>query len=145
MATTYRPSCSLPLLVLCAISLLVKLASAGCFLPDGTDRNLAANATYPYEYYSPCNNQTGVVSMCCAIGPDRLATDPDTCASNGLCLSYDGTTWWRESCTDPTWKDPACVQLYVNGQYDGEAGKFSSAKAMMHLLTPNQNRQMIFP
>jgi hypothetical protein len=22
---------------------------------------------------------------------------------------------WRESCTDPTWKDPACIKLFVNG------------------------------
>jgi hypothetical protein len=134
MASNHRSTIILTPFLLCSLSLIVELASAGCFLPDGTDRNVEANATYPYEYYSPCNNQTGVVSMCCAIGPARLADYPDTCSSNGLCLSEDGT-WWRESCTDPTWKDPACVQLYVNGSYNGQEGdsleRFNCSRVLM--------------
>jgi hypothetical protein len=26
--------------------------------------------------------------------------------------------YWRESCTDPTWKDPNCVKLFITGKYN---------------------------
>jgi hypothetical protein len=53
--------------------------------------------------------------MYCAIGPGRQS-DPDICASNGLCLDPGGT-WWREGCTDQSWSDPACIKLYINGTF----------------------------
>ena len=60
--------------------------------------------------------------MCCAWGSIRAANgDANTCQSNGLCMDGLGVTW-RESCTDPTWQDPACIRLFVNGTgYKGTA------------------------
>lgn len=63
--------------------------------------------------------------MCCAIGPGRAGEGSgDICLDNGLCqndLVGDKTTIWRESCTDPTWRDPACIKLFMNGTGFGEA------------------------
>ncbi|CAI4213252.1 unnamed protein product [Parascedosporium putredinis] len=44
-------------------------------------------------------------SMCCNVGTG------DVCRDNGLCFNPSVEHLWRESCTDPTWKDPACVKL----------------------------------
>ena len=85
------------------LSLLTPLASAeSCYYPNGTD----ANAGRPAEYY-PCAPGSPV-SMCCHIG--------DECRVDGLCLAthFDGNIW-RDFCTDPTWKDPSCQKLCVNG------------------------------
>ncbi len=55
--------------------------------------------------------------MCCAI--NRSANLRDTCLSNGLCqnpCSADGDCglgagrFWREGCSDPTWKSPFCLK-----------------------------------
>ena len=52
--------------------------------------------------------------MCCAIGPLRDTTS-DTCSPSGLCYNAGAKNWWRESCTDRTWKDSNCIKLFVNG------------------------------
>lgn len=82
-----------------------------CYAPDGRDVNEEIhNGTLQYE---PCN-PASAVSMCCATGPDR--SEPDACVKDGLCFnSRLGGELWRESCTDPTWKSPSCVKLFVNG------------------------------
>jgi hypothetical protein len=59
--------------------------------------------------------------MCYAIGPYRGS--PDNCYKDGSGLCYNqnmGETVhsWRESCTDATWRDPACVKLFTNGTSD---------------------------
>jgi len=111
--------------LLYSLSTVIRPTCANCYWPNGTDRNVAANASYlgsADEFYAPCHPDAKA-SMCCAIGPARQSY-PDTCASNGLCLSADGATWWRESCTDQSWSDPACVQLYVNGTFDGTESEF---------------------
>jgi hypothetical protein len=65
--------------------------------------------------YAPCDN-VATVSMCCAIGPSRVAAgSADNCIPSGLCYNEGTRLYWRESCTDPTWKDPACIKLFVNG------------------------------
>lgn len=53
------------------------------------------------------------VSMCCR--SIVVAGDPpDACLPNGLCVNTAGTapTYWRESCTDPTWKSPICLTAF---------------------------------
>jgi hypothetical protein len=82
---------------------------AACFLPDGTDRNTVGGAS-PGDYL-PCN-ATAEVSMCCAIG---RATMPDSCIGGGLCKRESDGTFWRESCTDKSWKSPKCLKLFVDG------------------------------
>ncbi|KAE8449020.1 hypothetical protein EG329_008608 [Mollisiaceae sp. DMI_Dod_QoI] len=38
---------------------------------------------------------------------------PDSCLPNGLCTNTAGSapTFWRESCTDPTWTSPFCLSV----------------------------------
>ena len=99
--------------VLCLLW-ITKACSANCYWPNGTDENAASNVAN-LEDYAPCD-AGAAVSMCCAIGPHRVAEgSADTCvADNRLCLSSNGETYWRESCTDPTWTDPACIHLYTS-------------------------------
>lgn len=85
-----------------------------CYTPAGRNIN-AANNLPDGALYAPCNI-SAPVSMCCAIGVNR--TYQDVCIDGGLCHNAfygNRDQYWRESCTDPTWKDPACVKLFVNG------------------------------
>ena len=91
-------------LLLTSLTLLPSV-TASCYFPNGTDQNAGEQADQGIVY-TPCNSHAEN-SMCCAPW--------DTCTSDGLCKSgYDGNTW-RDSCTDPTWKSPACVKLCVSG------------------------------
>jgi hypothetical protein len=93
---------------------LVGHSSAACYTPEGLDRNVMIDVSEGY-YYAPCDNVVPV-SMCCAIGPGRVAADSaDTCIPGGLCYNQGANLYWRESCTDPTWASPACIKLFVNG------------------------------
>jgi hypothetical protein len=138
MAPTGKPTHAVFFFLLHSLSTLIRPISANCYNPDGTDHNVAVNASYPGsadEYYAPCNPDAKA-SMCCAIGPGRQS-DPDICASNGLCLDPGGT-WWRESCTDQSWSDPAYVKLYVNGTFDGlQSEFFVSPYPIVQILTQN--------
>lgn len=138
MAPTGKPTHAVFFFLLHSLSTLIRPISANCYNPDGTDHNVAVNASYPGsadEYYAPCNPDAKA-SMCCAIGPGRQS-DPDICASNGLCLDPGGT-WWRESCTDQSWSDPACVKLYVNGTFDGlQSEFFMRPYPIVQILTQN--------
>jgi hypothetical protein len=98
---------------------LVNQCIASCYWLDRTDVNAWWNVS-EYEYYQPCHNVTAsnatAASMCCATGPGRVAQgNADRCMENGLCYSDALQLYWRESCTDPTWQDPACIKLFVNG------------------------------
>ena len=76
------------------------------------------NIGYPDDaVYAPCKNNTEGASMCYAIGPYRGS--PDYCYKDGSGLCFNSNVgqtvhYWRESCTDATWRDPACVQLFTN-------------------------------
>src|ERR1700759_1478469 len=76
-------------------------AATQCYEPDGT----AASADY-----QPCNS--GGQSMCCAVNRSSGASK---CRSEGLCFQDSPSVTWRETCTDPTWKDPACLPLCISG------------------------------
>jgi hypothetical protein len=78
------------------------LTAAVCYHPDGTS---AASQ------YVPCNS--GKVSMCCATNEDT--DNKNTCRPDGLCAEATTNYIWRESCSDPTWKDPNCLQLCTSG------------------------------
>lgn len=100
------------IMLLFILGLLATSAMAQtCYNPDGT-----ANGAD----YQPCNS--GKVSMCCATNRANR-TDLNICRSDGLCLESGTSTYpgkniiWREGCTDPTWKDPACLQLCVQGPF----------------------------
>ena len=105
-----------PLLTLPSTLILsfVGYSSAACYTPEGLDRNAMLGASDGY-LYAPCDN-VAAVSMCCAIGPGRVADGTaDNCIPGGLCYNVGANLYWRESCTDSTWKDPACIKLFVNG------------------------------
>ncbi|KAL9607026.1 MAG: hypothetical protein Q9167_008018 [Letrouitia subvulpina] len=91
-------------LVLVVLAASSALAASTCYAPNGT----AIIDEFPY---TPCNTNDEF-SMCC-----RVSTT-DTCRPDGLCDSaWDGKVW-RDYCTDPTWQDPSCVKLCVNGAND---------------------------
>ena len=75
---------------------------AECYHPDGSDAGSA---------YQPCH--TGGQSMCCAL--NQVNGYSNRCRPDNLCFEDDTGLIFRESCTDPTWKDPACLQLCTSG------------------------------
>jgi hypothetical protein len=89
---------------------LSSLAIATCYMPNGTAE------TDPL--FVPCNRVGSTDSMCCRTS--------DICLPNGLCLNYNQNSpfYWRESCTDPTWQSPYCLNLCLspNEINPGEAG-----------------------
>ncbi|KAL6722219.1 hypothetical protein ACLMJK_001326 [Lecanora helva] len=79
--------------------------SATCFWPNGS---AAGN------YQQPCNPSGH--SMCCLLNPESGSANADVCTADGLCIpSYNGYLF-RDTCTDSTWKDPACLNLCTTGQ-----------------------------
>ena len=77
-----------------------------CYLPNGTDIN-SIDGEFQYNYV-PCMKYEGVQSMCCSAW-DHL------CTTNGLCYSTLQNLYYRDACTDPTWQDPACTKLFMDG------------------------------
>lgn len=74
------------------------LVAADCYFPNGLLN----------ELYQPCN-RSSAHSMCCGTrGLDR-------CRNDGLCFDAPNNDMWRGSCSDPTWKSPACIKLCVEG------------------------------
>lgn len=68
-------------------------STATCYYPDGKVSGSV-----------PCNSTTTGYSSCCASG--------HLCMSSGLCFTRGLIS--RGSCTDPTWKDPACAQYCLD-------------------------------
>src|SRR5436305_7092778 len=111
--------------------------------------DIPAQCYHPYgsvvipSDYKPCNSVEGQFSMCCAT---FRANDADTCLANGLCRNYAENSqgngidllWWRESCTDPTWKSPYCLQLCVTGS--GEMSQTYSSVTILLITDHLRNR-----
>ena len=89
---------------LCA-ALLAQYSSAECYMPNGSKANWEGSKS---NYVSCAKN--GQHAMCCN------KAYSDTCRSNGLCYNAGAKLLWRESCTDPTWNDPACIKLCASNQ-----------------------------
>ena len=99
---------TLPLLFPLLALLTRSLHATTCYRPDGT-----ANKDPAVE---PCNQSGGkTMSMCCSL---NRTSYPDQCLSNGLCGG--GGNLFRDSCTDPTWKSPLCLNLCTTGT--GQSG-----------------------
>lgn len=89
---------------------LVAMASNSdrtCYTPAGKDRNAGLSANDDSRY-RPCPG-SGKVTMCCG------RRSIDRCVDGGLCFNTITNLYFRESCTDPTWQDPACIKLFLNG------------------------------
>ncbi|KAJ5493487.1 hypothetical protein N7539_002233 [Penicillium diatomitis] len=67
-----------------------------CYAPDGTVAD---------SRFLPCVGFDGIESMCCRMN----STNPDMCQSNGLCYWPDRNTYYRNYCTDETWKSSNCL------------------------------------
>ena len=81
-------------------------ADTGCFNPNGTNRNIGAiDVATGTEAYIPCNT-VQPYSMCCRT--------TDKCLPDGLCQQIGSTNIWRESCSDQSWRSPACLKLCVS-------------------------------
>ncbi|TGO61759.1 hypothetical protein BOTNAR_0124g00110 [Botryotinia narcissicola] len=100
-------------LLFCSFSLPL-LASAAttdtpttCYVINGQHN---ANAGYR------CDNSTTGHSSCCAAGA--------ICFSNGVCKQANGNVqdYLRVGCTDPTWKDPACLNQCTSYARSSTAG-----------------------
>ena len=86
----------------------IAIASDTCYWIDGTE---AANRFACFD-----TNKNGA-SMCC----DEASSPFFSSCTGGICaytyasgvqgLYDDGLSLWRDSCTDPTWRDPACVKM----------------------------------
>jgi hypothetical protein len=93
------------LFFLVALLTVFSLANAKCYNYDGSPSK---------DVFKPCNG-SAEASMCCQIGP--ASNKEDVCGTGseyGLC-GFTGSQLYRESCTDPTWKSPACLKLCING------------------------------
>ena len=97
-------------------------AHASCYYPDGTEM-----IARPYgKQYAPCN-PSNEHSMCC--GLSREVPAPDLCQSDGLCFAPWNQRVWRDGCTDPTWRSPACIKLCIAG-----IGKSTSSSKSTHVF-----------
>lgn len=107
---------SLKIILIQLISIWVAIArgTGTCYYPNGTAVTDGS--------FQPCRNTQ--YSMCCATA-QRPAYTTDTCLDNGLCLnpcdistnecgSASGGTYWRESCSDPTWASPFCFNHCIS-------------------------------
>lgn len=99
-------------------------ASGFCYYPNGTADSTRGQV--------PCQ-EDGTHSMCCWMDVSNSHPDPDRCRNDGLCIPADSSGLWRNTCTDPTWSDPACVHLCI----DGTSKVFLKIHSciVMHLLT----------
>lgn len=99
-----------PLLSFCLVVLFaLPQVHSQCYFPNTTLNS--------HPDYQPCPPVIqGSVSMCCAT---NRTTDPETCLPNGLCGGRGGKDagdnvedlYWRESCTDKSWKSTYCLKL----------------------------------
>ena len=81
-----------------------------------TDRN----AGLPTNLYSPCDPNASA-SMCCAQDPSSPFLNNKSgvdCRSDGLCADAGNDALWRTACTDPTWQNPECIKLCINGTHE---------------------------
>lgn len=82
-------------------------AVATCYREDNH------NATN--SIYTPCNNDTPF-SMCYRSQVDATGSPADhSCLPNGITQNINiagGYEYWRQSCTDPTWQSPYCLNAF---------------------------------
>lgn len=107
-----------------------------CYANNGS---LYSNTAATYVPCDPTAVESGGHSSCCAIG--------DLCMSNGLCMEASNEPkglnhYWRNGCTDKTWKDPACPNFCR-----GEGMSVERSRRMLaHMFTeePNHYNAFIF-
>ncbi|CZR59809.1 uncharacterized protein PAC_09703 [Phialocephala subalpina] len=86
-------------------ALNVRQVVATCYNPDGSAITDVA--------YQPCNQVSGVFSMCCGTNHTGVVA-PDICLPDGLCQNSGDSVYWRQGCTDKTWKSTNCLAVMHN-------------------------------
>lgn len=97
------------LLFFVVFSFFATTFAVDCWNPNGSNRNEDSDVPEGSIFYQPCSLVTKF-SMCCR-SPQNGG---DSCLENGLCQGYNGEgsqPIWRESCTDPTWNSPYCLNF----------------------------------
>jgi hypothetical protein len=89
--------------VLAVLLITYTCLAANCYTPNGLLMS---------SDYQPCKLDSGH-SMCCA--SNRTTKNVNHCVQHYLCADGDSNILWRESCTDPTWQDDACLKLCTDG------------------------------
>lgn len=92
-----------PLMFLFATAAIRASSDGPCYNIDGS-RDKGSSACYDLD--------TVGASMCC-VGTEKCRVDGlCTGSPRGLVGPYDDdTAFWRRSCTDYTWQDPACMAI----------------------------------
>ncbi|KAF8851907.1 hypothetical protein BDZ45DRAFT_765285 [Acephala macrosclerotiorum] len=90
--------------------LSVRQVAATCYNPDGSAITDVA--------YQPCNQVLGVYSMCCGTNHTGVVA-PDICLPDGLCQNSGDSVYWRQGCTDKTWKSPYCLSQLCTTKAEG--------------------------
>jgi type II secretory pathway pseudopilin PulG len=114
------------LALLVRISLVAALDQPRCYLPNGSldPSSYACNATAAL---------TGGASACCL--------GNDLCYKSGTCFQgWSGVTY-RQSCTDQSWKDPACPQYCLEPSTFAAS---ASSKQRAHAWTEESNSMADF-
>ncbi|KAF4823225.1 hypothetical protein CGCSCA5_v001816 [Colletotrichum siamense] len=99
-----------PFIFLAAVTAGITAVHGTCFVPNGTNRNDINDSHF--DTYEPCVSSGH--SMCCNV------KGGDSCKANGLCWNNVYSKFWRESCTDPTWESPKCLQLCISDDYQSD-------------------------
>ena len=73
---------------------IVRAAEDTCYWPNKD----------PAPGFTPCGNSSTNARACCGKG--------EPCLSNGLCFSPAIGVVYRGACSDSTWPDPACPNLF---------------------------------
>ncbi|KAK0116620.1 hypothetical protein ONS96_012476 [Cadophora gregata f. sp. sojae] len=97
---------------LLVVALQICRIDAACYNRDGSEIKDPA--------YQPCNQFAGAVSQCCGTNHTGVVA-PDTCQANGLCQNNGDSVFWRQGCTDKTWKSPFCLNLCTDPKNGGDA------------------------
>lgn len=102
--SNYAPYPLLTMYLSCLLLVILPaLGAATCYFPDGTASTDNA--------YQPCNASASA-SMCCAT---NRSVNTDLCLPNGVCYDMGEPsgypTYWRETCTDSTWKSDLCLGI----------------------------------
>ncbi|KAL8887420.1 MAG: hypothetical protein Q9215_004998 [Flavoplaca cf. flavocitrina] len=90
------------------LSLIFPQCYASCYFPNGTSADILDGL----PLMQPCNETPGVQSMCCMT---QTTEGFESCNADNLCVNDENTVLARGTCTDPTWRDPACLNLCMSG------------------------------
>ena len=91
------------------LSLIFPQCYASCYFPNGASADILDDL----PLMQPCNETPGVQSMCCMTQTIGVF---ESCNADNLCVNDENTVLAQGTCTDETWRDPACLNLCISGE-----------------------------